>query len=212
MATTLTDAAHASHPLDPEFVLAGRPLRPDCTLEQTSRFQDDVWRLGPAINSESSLLKILNFAHTPSRFRTTVKELFYAMLAGTLPLGEPRREIATVRGHFTAITRFLRWLDTWPAATEPTNSPEGTDPVNPGAREPSSVTIVELRRELVQQRSPATGKSGRPGRRPHKKDQGEHRSRARTEWPLSQMPPATPSWDPELRQSVRPDEARQSNT
>ena len=26
--------------------------------------------------------------------------------------------------------------------TEPTNSPEGTDPVNPGAREPSSVTIV----------------------------------------------------------------------
>ena len=35
--------------------------------------------------------------------------------------------------------------------TEPTNSPEGTDPVNPGrAREPSSVTIVELRRELAQ--------------------------------------------------------------
>lgn len=96
--------------------------------------------------------------------------------------------------------------------TEPTNSPEGTDPVNPGAREPSSVTIVELRRELVQQRSPATGKSGRPSRRPHKKDQGEHRSRARTEWPLSQMPPATPSWDPELRQSVRPDKARQPNT
>ena len=105
MATTLTDAAHAPHPLDAEFVLAGRPLRPDCSLEQTSRFQDDVWRLGPAINSESSLLKILNFAHIPTRFRTTVKELFYAMLAGKLPPGEPRREITTVRGHFTAITR-----------------------------------------------------------------------------------------------------------
>jgi hypothetical protein len=116
MATTLTDAEHASHPLDPEFVLAGRPLRPDCTLDQTSRFQDDVWRLGPAINSESSLLKILNFGHIPTRFRATVKELFYAMLAGKLPPGEPRREIATVRGHFTAITRFLRWLDTWPTA------------------------------------------------------------------------------------------------
>jgi hypothetical protein len=63
MATTLTNATQASHPLDPEYVLAGRPLRPDCTLEQTSRFHDDIWRLGPAINSESSLLKILNFAH-----------------------------------------------------------------------------------------------------------------------------------------------------
>jgi hypothetical protein len=116
MATTLTDAAHAPHPLDAEFVLAGRPLRPDCSLEQTSRFQDDIWRFGPAINSESSLLKILNFAHIPTRFRTTVKELFYAMLAGKLPPGEPRREITTVRGHFTAITRFLRWLDTWPSS------------------------------------------------------------------------------------------------
>ena len=46
----------------------------------------------------------------------TVKELFYAMLAGGLPPGEPRPEIATVRHHFTAIIRFLRWLDTWPAA------------------------------------------------------------------------------------------------
>ena len=89
MATTLTDAARASHPLDPEFVLAGRPLRPDCSLEQTSRFGEDIWRLGPAINSESSLLKILNFAHIPTRFRTTVKELFYVMLAGKLPPGEP---------------------------------------------------------------------------------------------------------------------------
>jgi hypothetical protein len=114
MATTLTAATQISHPLDAEYVLAGRPLRPDCTLEQTSRFVDDIWRLGPAIISESSLLKILNFAHIPARFRSTVKELFYAMLAGKLPPGEPRGEITTVRGHFTAITRFLRWLDTWP--------------------------------------------------------------------------------------------------
>ena len=116
MATTLTSAADASHRLDSEFVLAGRPLRSGCTLDQTARFKDDTWRLWPAIISENGILLTLNFAHIPARWRPTVKELFYAMLAGNLPPGEPRPEIATVRHHFTAITRFLRWLDTWPAA------------------------------------------------------------------------------------------------
>jgi len=115
MATTLTTPAVASHPLDSQFVLARRALRPNSCLEQTPRFKDDIWKLGPAIISESSRLLILNFNHIPQRFRPTVKELFYTMLAGNLPPGETRPEIATIRAHFTAITRFLGWLDTRPA-------------------------------------------------------------------------------------------------
>lgn len=117
MATPLTTAQDAApHPLARKFVLGGRPLRADCALEHTSHFEDDTWRLSPAIISQSGKLLILNFAHIPARWRTFTKELFYAMLAGPLPLAEPRPEIATVRGHFAAITRFLRWLDTWQTA------------------------------------------------------------------------------------------------
>ena len=117
MATPLTTASdEALHPLTGTFVLDGRPLRVDCTLEQTSRFEDGTWRLSPAIISQSGRLLKLDFEHVPARWRTFTKELFYAMLTGPLPPGEPRPEIATVRGHFAAITRFLRWLDSYPAA------------------------------------------------------------------------------------------------
>lgn len=117
MATPLTAASDDSpHPLARKFVLDGRPLRADCTLEHTSRFEDDTWRLSPAIISQSAKVLKLDFAHAPVRWRTLAKEVFYTMLAGSLPAAEPRPEIATIRGHFAAITRFLRWLDSYPAA------------------------------------------------------------------------------------------------
>lgn len=117
MATPLIAASDdAPHPWARKFVLDGRPLRTDCTLEHTSRFEDDTWRLSPAIIAHSAKILKLDFAHAPDRWRTFTKEVFYAMLAGPLPPAEPRPEIATIRGHFAAITRFLRWLDSHPAA------------------------------------------------------------------------------------------------
>ncbi|MGY1960769.1 hypothetical protein [Nocardia gipuzkoensis] len=118
MATPLTTAPDdgAPHPLARQFVLAGRPLRSDCTLECTSRFTDDTWRLSPAIISQSSRLLTLDFTRAPARWRTFVKELCFAMLTGPLPAAEPRPELATVQAHFAAIARFLRWLDTRPTA------------------------------------------------------------------------------------------------
>lgn len=118
MATPLTNTTEhpEGHRLDSMFVLAGRPLRPDASLEHTSRFQDAVWRLEPAIFRENSLMLILDFARIPARWRPLAKELFYAMLAGDLPPSEPRPVIATVYGHFRSMTRFLRWVETWPSA------------------------------------------------------------------------------------------------
>ena len=122
MATPLTAASDtALHPLAGKFVLDGRPLRANDVLEHTSRFEDDTWRLCPAIISQSAKLLKLDFAHAPGRWRAFAKELFYAMLAGPLPPAEPRPEIATVKGHFASITRFLRWLDNYP--TEATGQP-----------------------------------------------------------------------------------------
>ncbi|PPJ25647.1 hypothetical protein C5F51_22745 [Nocardia nova] len=119
MATTLTntvDQPFEEHRLDSMFVLAGRPLRCEASLERTSRFRDMVWRLEPAIFRENSLMLILDFTRIPARWRPLAKELFYAMLAGDLPPSEPRPVIATVYGHFRAMTRFLGWVDTWPSA------------------------------------------------------------------------------------------------
>lgn len=117
MATPLTAASDGSpHPLAATFVLDGRPLRADCTLEHTSRFEEDNWRLAPAMISQSAIRLKLDFQHAPPRWRTFAKEVLYTMLSGPLPTAEPRPEIATVKGHFVAITRFLRWLDSYHVA------------------------------------------------------------------------------------------------
>ncbi|SHY88530.1 phage integrase family protein [Mycobacteroides abscessus subsp. bolletii] len=109
MAETLTGTA-VQHELDDERVLAGRDLRPGIDLDNTSLFKDDVWRLGPAILQQQGRSLILDFTTIPVGFRIVLKELCYSMLSGTLPPGEPRPAILSIRGRFSQIAVFLRWL------------------------------------------------------------------------------------------------------
>ena len=82
MATTLRSDADVSHQLYPEYVLAGRSLRADCALEQTSRFGDDIWKLAASDHRRKQSAEDPQLRAHPRTFRTTVKELFYAMLTG----------------------------------------------------------------------------------------------------------------------------------
>ncbi len=119
MAAPLTSAAAASggaHRLDNRFVLETRGLRPGCTLEQTARFRDDIWRLEPADLQRHAQSLTLDFATVPAAWRSLTKELCYAMLSGTLPPREERPRISTVRGNFIGVRRFLTWLENRPAA------------------------------------------------------------------------------------------------
>ena len=47
----------------------------------------------------------------PHQFRDTAKELFYTLLAGDPPPGEPRYGLTTLRGLFTGVKYFLSWAD-----------------------------------------------------------------------------------------------------
>ncbi|MFI7356185.1 hypothetical protein ACIBTP_19830 [Streptomyces avidinii] len=112
-------ATFASNPtavtLKDPYVLHGRPLRPGARLEDTSRYSHDVWHLAPARLKIHEYSMILNFLSLPQRFRPAVKQLFYALLSLKPPDGEPSPTIATIRGMFTEMRRFLMWLDKrWP--------------------------------------------------------------------------------------------------
>lgn len=93
------------------YVLHGRELRPDTRLEDTSRYSHDIWILTPARLQAHECSLILNFPTLPQRFRPAAKRLFYALLSLELPDGEDAPGIATIRGKFTEIKRFLKWLD-----------------------------------------------------------------------------------------------------
>src|SRR5206468_11356172 len=54
---------------------------------------------------------VLNVLSRPERFRLVAKELFYALLTGPRPPGEPELAIATVRDCFSGIKEFLTWAD-----------------------------------------------------------------------------------------------------
>ncbi|MGW5152452.1 hypothetical protein [Rhodococcus koreensis] len=94
---------------DDPFVFHGRPLRAGCRLEETSRLSDDVWNLGPAILKKHERQFILDFTRIPATHRQVGKELCYAMLSGTVPPGEIRPAVGTIRTAFTEYVRFLRW-------------------------------------------------------------------------------------------------------
>ncbi|ASR39967.1 hypothetical protein BAY61_32310 (plasmid) [Prauserella marina] len=102
----------APHPLDEVFVLNGRRLRDGMRLEETSRFRDAHWRLDPACWQQHVRRWRLNFGLVPARYRLVAKELFYGMLSGELPPGEPRPDLASVLRVFSALSTFLKWLDT----------------------------------------------------------------------------------------------------
>ncbi|MFD0008243.1 hypothetical protein ACFVJ4_38475 [Streptomyces sp. NPDC127178] len=93
------------------YVLHGRQLRDGFQLEDTSRYSEDIWRLTPAIVQAHKTAMILNFPTLPQRFRPAAKRLFYALLSLEEPDGEESPGIATLRGYFGEIKRFLKWLD-----------------------------------------------------------------------------------------------------
>jgi hypothetical protein len=99
--------AHADE-TDP-FVFNDRRLRSGAQLEDTSRFSDDVWILGPAMLKKHERQFILDFTLIPPTHRQVAKELCYAMLSGTVPAGENRPAVVTIRTVFTEYVRFLRW-------------------------------------------------------------------------------------------------------
>ncbi|MEW1725135.1 hypothetical protein [Streptomyces sp. NPDC093109] len=119
MGTAVTTALHAQPHLpsppqvradgtDP-FVFHARRLRAGVALEDTSLFSDDVWVLGPAMLKKHERRFILDFTLIPATHRQVAKELCYEMLSGTVPAGEDRPEVATIRTAFTEYIRFLRW-------------------------------------------------------------------------------------------------------
>ena len=91
-------------------VLHGRQLRPGTVLEETARFDDEVWRLAPAMLQGHQPALSLHFTTLPAMHRLTGKRLCYAMLSGPLPPGELRQSIGSVRtafGHLKALTQWL---------------------------------------------------------------------------------------------------------
>ncbi|MCY0950393.1 hypothetical protein [Streptomyces sp. H27-S2] len=112
-------AIFASNPtavtLEDPYVLHGRPLRPGTRLEDTSRYSHDVWHLTPARLKIHEYALIINFLSLPQRFRPAAKQLFYTLLSLEPPDGEVLPTVATIRGMFTEIRRFVMWLDNrWP--------------------------------------------------------------------------------------------------
>jgi hypothetical protein len=108
MSTPLPDPA--GHPWDDVFVLREYQLVEGHTLDQTSRFRDEVWAFGPAIHQMHSRSLRLAFATIPHGYRMLAKELSCAYLAMPLPAGEDRLALVTVRCEFVEIKRFLEWL------------------------------------------------------------------------------------------------------
>ncbi|MCX4819668.1 hypothetical protein OG883_07060 [Streptomyces sp. NBC_01142] len=112
-------ATFAAHPtavtLKDPYVLHGRQLRSGIRLEDTSRYSHDIWVLTPARLKAHEHSMILNFPTLPQRFHPSAKRLFYALLSLEAPDGEDPPGISTIRGKFTEIKRFLKWLDRrWP--------------------------------------------------------------------------------------------------
>jgi hypothetical protein len=91
------------------LVLRGRELRDDANLVDTTRFDDDVWELGPASHQVHRRGYRLNFVRVPQRFRLAAKELFYELLSGDPPAGESRWAISTVRRELLPVRKFLSW-------------------------------------------------------------------------------------------------------
>lgn len=91
------------------YVFHGRRLREGCQLDDTSRFSDDVWNLAPAMLKKHERRFILDFTLIPASHRQVGKELCYAMLSGSVPAGEDRPAVGTIRTAFTEYIRFLRW-------------------------------------------------------------------------------------------------------
>jgi hypothetical protein len=79
------------------YVFHSRRLREGWRLEDTSRFSDDVWNLAPAMLKKHERRFILDLTLIPASHRQVGKELCYAMLSGSVPAGEDRPAVGTIR-------------------------------------------------------------------------------------------------------------------
>lgn len=92
------------------FVLRGRQLRDGADLSSTSRFNEDVWSLTPAILLEHNTSRTIYFATIQPRDRPALKMVLDTMLSGELPAGELPCTPNSIYTHFAQIRRFLNWL------------------------------------------------------------------------------------------------------
>lgn len=134
-------AQPARHPLDDEFVLRERILRPGVALETTARFRDDRWPLRPALLQRSHKALTLNFENIPAGYRLVAKELCFAMLSGQLPSGEPRLELPSIHSTFCGLRQFLTWLDT--------RTPLPGRPAQPALTELTGADLQAYQRHLM---------------------------------------------------------------
>ncbi|MDJ0363414.1 hypothetical protein [Rhodococcus sp. H29-C3] len=96
----------------PTLVLAERALRPDAVLENTAQFSDMVWPLAPAQRQQHRKQMSIDFTHLPERFRTTAKQVAYALLKADRPPGcENIRSIDTVNNLAYQLCGVLQWID-----------------------------------------------------------------------------------------------------
>lgn len=93
------------------FVLEAHTLRPGVLLKGTSRFDDDIWDLTPALHKLHDRAQRLHFASLPTRYQHAAKVLCHAVLSGPLPPGEKRPKLCTVRSMFSSLKDLSTWLD-----------------------------------------------------------------------------------------------------
>ncbi|MDJ0363105.1 hypothetical protein [Rhodococcus sp. H29-C3] len=94
------------------LVLAGRTLRPGAIIEDTARFSDVVWRLGPAQRQQHHQQISIDFTNVPEGFREIAKQVTYTLLRADRPPGcESIKAIATVKNLAGQLGAVLRWID-----------------------------------------------------------------------------------------------------
>ncbi|MEU3466066.1 hypothetical protein ABZ721_39790 [Streptomyces sp. NPDC006733] len=108
--TTLTLPVEAWRPVPAGTrVLAGRPLREDAVLEDTSVFADDVWLLDPVLLRADRQPAILNFTGLPAPYVAVAKHLFHSLLTQDTPPGETPITISSIHTYFSCARRFFLW-------------------------------------------------------------------------------------------------------
>lgn len=112
------DTATTPHPWDEVFVLREYELRDGVDLEQTSRFRDEVWSLGPGIHQTHNQRSRVHFASFPHRYRVLAKELLCAYMAMPVPADGRRLKLPSIDSEVVELRRFLTWLDDQPDAPE----------------------------------------------------------------------------------------------
>ncbi|WP_405794273.1 hypothetical protein [Streptomyces sp. NBC_01506] len=102
------------------LVLGRRELRPGVNRRTTSRFDDDIWILSPAVHQRHHRNLILDFTTLPAQFREVAKLLFFRLLTGRVS----ELRVTTIHTHFGQVRFFLKFLDQQGVQTLPVVTPE----------------------------------------------------------------------------------------